>query len=198
MNTRHLFFRHTVVRYLVVGLVFLAAAWLLAAVPASQAQNFSTETGMVQFHSRVPLHDFTGTSEQLHGLVSFADSTVDFYVDLATLSTGNGKRDRDMRRSLDVEQFPFAEFTGTFSGGFDPANATAQDVVASGEFSVHGVDQFVEVAGTLRPVDGGIELLAEWTLNLKDYDVRPPRLLIMKVADEQRIELKALLKPQDS
>lgn len=170
---------------------------VLALVPTlGVAQTYETNSGNVQFTSRVPLHDFTGTSSSLNGLINLADSTLDFYVDLETLDTGNGKRDRDMRRTLDTARHPFAEFTGRLSGPFDPELPEAQPVVATGQFTISGVRRDLQVTGTLEPIDGSdgaLRLTASWTLSLSDYDIKPPRLLIVKVADEQLVEVNAML-----
>ena len=72
---------------------------MLFAVNTVTAQSYFTDAGTAIFHSKVPLHSFSGTSENLTGLINLDDKTVDFYLDLATLDTGNGKRDKDLRWS---------------------------------------------------------------------------------------------------
>jgi polyisoprenoid-binding protein YceI len=159
----------------------------------SSGQVFATETGHVEFTSSVPLHTFTGQSDRLVGVISLADSTVDFYVDLETLDTGNGKRDKDMRQTLETERFPFAEFFGKLVSPFDPDGEGAQSVRVRGEFKVHGVARTVEIEGTLEADGGALHLTAAWELQLTDYDIVPPSLLIIKVDEVQRIRLTATL-----
>jgi polyisoprenoid-binding protein YceI len=159
----------------------------------SSGQVFATETGHVEFTSSVPLHTFTGQSDRLVGVISLADSTVDFYVDLETLDTGNGKRDKDMRQTLETERFPFAEFFGKLVSPFDPAGEGSQSVRARGEFKVHGVARTVEIEGTLEADGGALHLTAAWELQLTDYDIVPPSLLVIKVDEVQRIRLAATL-----
>ena len=69
------------------------------------AQNFYTESGTAIFYSKVPLHSFSGTSNTLIGAINLVDKTVDFYLDLETLDTGNAKRDKDMKLTLDTENY---------------------------------------------------------------------------------------------
>lgn len=174
-----------------------ALALLLLLLPgAAAAQRFYTEAGTVTFTSRVPLHTFTGTSDRLVGLVDLDSSTVDFYVDLATLDTGIGKRDRDMRETLEVEAYPFAEFFGRLASPFDAADPAAQPVRVRGDFTLHGVTRPIEVEGTLQREDDGLRVRAAWTLRLDDYAIEPPSLLIVKVDEVQAIEIDALLRPQ--
>lgn len=177
------------------GLALLALA--LSQSPA-RAQAFKTESGRAEFTSSVPLHTFTGTSESLVGLIDLDEKTVDFYIDLTTLETGIGKRDKDMRTTLETDEYPFAEFFGKLVSNFDPSSSAPQPATVRGDFTIHGVTREVEITGTLQNTDGGLKVDAGWDLNLKDYDIEPPSLLIVKVDEVQKIRIEALLKPVSS
>lgn len=174
--------------------VFLALMLLVAG--SASAQAFTHDQGHVEFLSNVPLHSFTGVSDQLVGRIDLGGNTVDFYVDLNTLDTGNGKRDKDMRKTLDTEQFPFAEFFGSFASAPDPQRAGPQDVEVRGKFTIHGVTKTIRVPGTVTFGPKGLRVQAAWTLRLDDYAIEPPSLLIIKVDEEQAISLDILLKPE--
>lgn len=161
------------------------------------AQKYYTESGTAVFHSEVPLHTFSGTSNHLIGMIDLDEQTVDFYLDLETLETGIGKRDRDMRETLETDEYPFAEFFGELTSDFDPSSSEEQNVSATGDFSIHGVEREIEVTGTLQNTDEGLLLKAGWVLLLEDYNIEPPSLLFVKVDQEQKIEIEALLKPQE-
>lgn len=177
--------------------LFLVCGLLLASGTV-QAQSFMTEAGHAEFTSEVPLHTFTGTSEQLVGLINLADGTVDFYIDLNTLDTGIGKRDKDMRKTLEVDKYPFAEFFGKLMTDVDAVSEAEQPVTVQGTFTIHGVSREIEVTGTLQKVAEGLKLTAAWALNLEDYDIVPPRLLIVKVDPVQDVRIEAVLALQDS
>ncbi|MDZ7714895.1 MAG: YceI family protein [Balneolaceae bacterium] len=159
------------------------------------SQSFKTDTGYVEFKSSVPLHSFTGTSNHLVGKISLPDSTVDFYIDLNTLDTGIGKRDRDMRQTLEVEEYPFAEFYGKLSSRFNYSEQDTQSVTATGKFTLHGISKQIEVNGKLYPNEKGLYLEASWILNLSDYNIKPPGILFYRVDEEQEIKIEALLNP---
>lgn len=163
----------------------------------TRAQNYYTESGTAIFHSEVPLHTFSGTSEHLTGMINLETGIVDFYLDLATLETGIGKRDRDMRQTLETDEYPFAEFYGKLISDFDTTSADAQKAVVEGKFKIHGVEREIMVEGTLQRTDSGLALQAGWILLLKDYEIVPPSLLFVKVDQEQKIEIEALLEPQN-
>lgn len=160
---------------------------------------YFTRSGHAEFTSRVPLHTFTGESEYLTGMVDPGENIVDFYLDLNTLRTGVGRRDRDMFRTLNTSEHPFAEFTGTFTKGrdFDRENGNTHEVSVTGDFTIHGVTREVTIDGTIRKKENGNILLnAEWVINLNDYDIEPPGILFYRVNEEQEVEINVELEPQ--
>ncbi len=171
----------------------LTILFIFATVSSGYTQSYYTESGTAVFHSKVPLHTFSGTSQNLTGLINLDDKTVDFYLDLATLDTGNGKRDKDMRLTLDVKNHPFGEFFGKLVSDFDPLSNVAQPAIVEGVFTIHGNKQEVRIEGELTKTGDEIFLSAGWILRLEDYDIVPPSLLFVKVDQEQEIEIEAVL-----
>lgn len=154
-----------------------------------------TKKGHAEFDSSVPLHSFTGKSDHLVGKINLDDSTVDFYLDVNTLETGISKRDKDMLETLEAEKYPFAEFFGKLTSSFDPDIKEPQEVTAEGKFTVHGETQKITVTGTLKKVSGGLQLKASWSINMEDYDIKPPGILFYRVSENIDIRIDALLKP---
>lgn len=161
------------------------------------AQSYMTQEGTAIFHSEVPLHTFTGRSDYLTGKINLDSKIVDFYLDLTTLDTGISKRDRDMRETLETDKYPFAEFYGKLVSPFDPDSSGPQSVTVEGVFKIHGVENKTRYTGTLEHKPEGLLLNAKWVLQLEDYDIIPPKLLFVKVDQEQKIEISALLKPTE-
>ena len=173
---------------------FLFLITLTFASLTSEAQLYKTESGSVVFISKVPLHSFEGKSNYLNGAIDLSSKTVDFYIDLETLDTGNGKRDKDMRLTLDTKKYPFAEFYGNLVSNFDSTSTQVQIVQVQGVFKIHGKEQEIMVDGTLQKNTDGLILKANWILNLLDYDIIPPKLLIIKVDENQEVNIEAILK----
>ena len=172
----------------------IASVWLLLTIPRiAISQSYLTKSGHVEFDSSVPLHSFTGVSDRLVGKISLPDSTVDFYVDVNTLETGIGKRDRDMLKTLDAENHPFAEFYGKLVSDFNPQNNDPQKVIVEGQFTVHGVSKPVTIDGTLQKTNNGLRVDADWTLNMKDYNIKPPGILFYRVSEKIDLSISATL-----
>lgn len=162
---------------------------------SAQDQVYMTQEGHAEFISEVPLHTFTGESDHLVGKIALSDSIIDFYVDLNTIETGIAKRDKDMRETLEVKKYPFAEFYGKLVSDFDTSSSEVQDARVQGTFKVHGISKEVTIDGTLQMTDEGLRVKASWTLNLNDYNIEPPGILFYRVDKNQDITIEALLKP---
>ena len=175
--------------------IFITAFVVLLFNTSAFAQTFMSENGKAEFTSKVPLHTFTGSSEYLIGQVNLVENTVDFYIDLTTLKTGNKKRDKDMLITLETKDYPFAEFFGTLQTPFDASNSAQQPVTVAGEFKIHGVTRKIEVEGVMQVTPEGLAVQAGWQLNIKDYNIVPPSLLVMKVDEVQDINIDVLLAP---
>ncbi len=179
--------------YLLVILVHLSFAPVLNS--AGEDTVYFTDSGQAEFTSSVPLHTFTGESSHLTGMFDPEENVIDFFLDLNTLRTGIDRRDRDMFRTLVVDEFPFAEFTGTLASPFDLNSSEEQTVSVTGEFTVHGVTREKTVEGTLQNQGGSLKLRAEWILDITDYDIEPPGLLFYRVRDEIEMLIEAELHP---
>jgi len=183
------------------ALMSLGISLLLILTAVFQNTNddvvYYTDSGHAEFTSSVPLHSFAGESNHLTGMIDFRENLVDFYLDLNTLETGIGKRDRDMYQTLNVDEHPFAEFTGTLETPFNPDSSARQVARVTGEFSINGVVKEVSIEGTLQARGERIMLNVGWELRLEDYDIEAPGILFYRVDEVQSIQIEGSLKPVD-
>jgi polyisoprenoid-binding protein YceI len=173
---------------------FLTAI-LLGVISPAYAQQYLTKNGEVVFLSQASLSEFEGKSNSLQGLIDLDKNLLDFYLDLNTLDTGIGLRDKHMRENyLETEEFPFAEFTGKLSAVQKPEPGKVQQVTAIGKFKLHGVERDITVKGTLSPqANGSLILEAKFSVLLRDYQIEVPKLVFYELAPEQQVSIKATL-----
>ncbi|MBW3468161.1 YceI family protein [Arthrospiribacter ruber] len=159
-------------------------------------QEFLTEDGSVVFLSKAPMNEFEGKSNKLQGLVDLNKNLLDFYIDLNTLKTGIGLRDRHMRENyLETNKFPYAEFTGKIAEGPELKQGESRNVTAKGKFKIHGVEREIEVPGKIRKLnDSFLELEAEFKVLLGDYKIDIPKVMFYELSEEQTVTIKAKLK----
>lgn len=160
------------------------------------AQSFKTESGNVTFLSKAPMNEFTGKSSKLNGLIDLDKNLLDFYVDLNTLNTGIGLRDRHMRDNyLETKKYPFAEFTGKMESIPTLSIGESKPVVAKGTFKIHGVQKEISVRGTIKMVSANeLMLEASFPTLLGDFKIEIPSVVFYELAEEQLVTIQANLK----
>lgn len=176
-------------------IIYLFLVLFLSTVQAI-GQEFLTEDGSVVFLSKAALNEFEGKSNKLHGLVDLDKNLLDFYIDLNTLKTGIGLRDRHMRENyLETSKFPYAEFTGKIAEGPELKQGESRNVTAKGKFKIHGVEREIEVPGKIKRLnDNSLELEAEFKVLLGDYKIDIPKVMFYELSEEQTVTIKAKLK----
>lgn len=169
---------------------------LLSVLPLyGNAQTYQTGSGHAEFTSHTPMFSFEGSSDSLNGTVNLSDSTVNFQLSVKTLDTGNGKRNRDMLKTLEAEKYPFAKFKGKIISSFNPDTSVKQEVKVKGEFTVHGTTQILTIPGTMQFEGNQLTISAKWSQNLTDYNIDPPSILFYSVKDRQNVRVEATLQP---
>jgi len=168
----------------------------LSICPSALSQQFVTTNGRMEFVSKATMETFSGVSDHLHGLVDVQTNKVDFYIDLNTIKTGISLRDEHMRETyLETKKFPFAEFKGSING-LNSASRDTQNVIVTGEFSIHGISKNMTIRGRVYHDGRQMYLDAAWTVLLSDHNISIPRVMFLKLADAQEVSIRAVLKPE--
>ena len=158
----------------------------------------------VVFVSRTTLDTFRGTTDAVDGYVLLDGDGVRalegpvgrlyFEVDLATLDTGIGLRNRHMRENyLEVEAHPYA----TYDGRIQQIRRDAEGaflVTASGTFAAHGVERSRDLTCAVSPQGDGFRVSCTFPVLLSDHDIDIPRLMFMRLAEEVQLELRFRLR----
>lgn len=159
----------------------LAMRWLLLMVlgapVAAHAQTVSDARltrGMLAFDAKATLGDFTGLTNTTRGVLIGASELAAAHGwvegDTRTLVTGNGKRDRDMYASLEVERFPTMRYDlARVDVGAAQGDSTA--VTLQGALTVHGVKREVAIPGWVWMHGGVARFRGATPLDLKDFQI---------------------------
>jgi polyisoprenoid-binding protein YceI len=157
----------------------------------------STARSTVDIDLKVNLHPSHITAHGLRGTIDCeldeqgrprldAPYAADLSVPVEIIKSGHNLQDREMRRRFDVRKYP--EITvkvihGEQTGSDGAYRATAQ-------ITMHGVSRQIE--GDVRiAVDGStMTVEGEHIINVKDFGIDPPRLIILKVEPEVTVHAK--------
>lgn len=149
----------------------------------------------VRIHARSSLHPIDGEAKGLSGFVAVALS--DGKPDLSTrpearielpvdrLESGNRLYDAEMQRRIEARRYPV--ITGELESAEEVGEGRYR---VTGRLGFHGREHTVEAEVRLD-VDSD-RLVAEWsqTIDIRDFDVTPPKILMLKVHPEVEVEVR--------
>jgi polyisoprenoid-binding protein YceI len=134
----------------------------------------SVREGVLSFDGKATAGDFTGTtstvSGELKGGATLADASGFVEAPVKSLVTGNGRRDKDLNKSMESDTFPVMRFE---LAGVDSARVSGDSTLASlrGRLLIHGVTRAVELPAVLQFSSDGLRVRTTFPLNLKDYKI---------------------------
>jgi polyisoprenoid-binding protein YceI len=151
-------------------------------------------SGSLSFDGHATAGDFVGRTTTVSGRLSGAPDVagVRGWVEapVRTLKTGNGKRDKDLNKSMESEKYPVLRFDlarVTRSGG----SADTLQVMLHGTLQIHGVTRNVELPATIRFTDSDARVRTDFPLNLKDYRIGGLSKLLGMLKMYENIEVHA-------
>jgi polyisoprenoid-binding protein YceI len=155
------------------------------------------ESGTLSFDGRATLGDFVGTTKVVSGQITGgADLTVVrgwVEAPVRTLTTGKGKRDKDLNKSMESSKYPHIRFE---LSGITPKGGTADSVAAvlHGALVIHGATHKVDLPGTVQFEGSKARVRSDFPLSLKDYRIGglSKMLGVLKMYDDITVHVDLL------
>jgi hypothetical protein len=154
------------------------------------------ENGKVSFLSEAPLELIRAKSDRLRGAIDRSQNTFAFAVDIHSFKGFNSdlQREHFHENYMQTEKMPIASFSGKFIDPVDFASNGNYVVRAKGIFSIHGVQKERIIKGVITVNNNSIDVDAVFTVKLEDHDIKVPKIVYEKIAEEIRVELSIRFK----
>ncbi len=185
-------------------LIFCSAGLLPVVLLAEEWQVDLEKPRLAKFISRAPLEEFEGVTEAIDGYLYwegdslFANNEFYFEVDLNTIDTGIGLRNRHMREKyLHTDRWPVASYRGQIDSvdQIDSLEVPVYRVHTRGTFHVHGVERPLSVVATLVQIAPDVfQVTAAFQIELPDFNIEIPRIMFFKLSKVIRIKVQFHLK----
>jgi polyisoprenoid-binding protein YceI len=159
--------------FLFTALTMLGAGDLYAQMPRPIPDGAVRE-GTLSFDGRASTGAFTGITTAVRGGMTGGGSLSEVrgWVEapVATLVTGNDRRDKDLNKSMASDLYPTIRFdlTGVTPGA---ERGDTVEVVLQGQFSIRGVTHEASIPATVVTQPDAILVRGETPLSLKDYKI---------------------------
>lgn len=176
------------------SIIILILLLPIANVFADEFNVDKEQKNVVRFISDAPIEEFDGTTKDIDGYLMAdpsdvtKDSELYFLVELNTLDTGIGLRNRHMRENyLHTDKYPRAEFTGKIIEA--KKNGKYWDVVVEGTMEIHGKKKKMKVNGKMTKTGNGFRIQADFIVKLSDHNIEIPSLMVSKIDENMKLQV---------
>lgn len=132
------------------------------------------------------LHSWDAVNENISGLIEVNDnqvSKIGVVAKVTDFKSGNSSLDSNSYRVLDALRVPNIIFTSSEIDDF------SDNIKILGIISFHGVEKKISVSLKKISENDIISFTGEFLINLSDYNVKRPSLLLQKINDQIEIDL---------
>ena len=156
--------------------------------PAIQAQQYFTKTASISFFSEAPLEDISAVNTKVSAVYDEETKQLVFQLNVKDFIFPKPLMQEHFNENyLESDKFPKASFSGIVADLIEEDTAT-------GTLKIHGVENKVEVKGSLEKTNDSVIINAIFLIQLKDYKIKIPRVVMYNIAEEIEITVKAELK----
>ncbi|MEM8601799.1 MAG: YceI family protein [Bacteroidota bacterium] len=168
---------------------------LLAAIPMNSTTAQVPVTGTVSYTGSGFLHDWTGTSDQLTGEITYdarrpEQTVIQVEVPVGSFDSGNERRDRGMREATEADRFPIVSFVsqavsaGAWSG--EPGGRTAAWIV-TGKLTFHGITRDAQARVDVTERGDALRFEGRFRVSLEAFEVDRPGYGPTRIGDQIRL-----------
>jgi len=175
--------------------IFISLLLLALIIYPAEYQVDKSKQNLVKFISNAPIEDFEGVTSKIDGYLAIDESdllknsNLYFEVDLRTLDTGIGLRNRHMRENyLHTDKYPYTNFKGNIIYS-EKVSDTEQKVTVDGTMYIHGKTKPMKINGNLFKTESGYRVKAYFEVKLTDYNIEVPKLMFMKISENMKLAL---------
>jgi len=152
------------------------------------------ERSRLRMEARSSVHPIHGQADGLSGFVELqvTDGAVDLAekptaeitLDVDRVTANNDLLDSELRRRVDTQRYPRAR------GLVTEAREAGGSFEVDGELTFHGVTNPVTGRARARVEGDVLHVEGEFGFDIRDFGLQPPRLLMLKVQPDVRIEVE--------
>jgi hypothetical protein len=160
--------------------------------------NYQCNNGYIHFNSNAALEVIEATSENLFGSIDPGTKTFSFVVQITSFKGFNGalQREHFNENYMESTKFKTASFNGKIIEDIDFTKDSVYHVRAKGILNIHGTDQERIIKSTLTISGSTLKIEAQFSVLLKDHNIKVPKVVHEKIASEIIVNIKAELKTE--
>ena len=152
---------------------------------SQELKNIDTTKSSISYSGNHFLHKWSAENNNLSGLIKIDNENIlniGVVAKVADFKSGNSSLDSNSYRVLEALKFPniiFKSLSVTSVNGLSNIK---------GLIEFHGIEKNIDVNVKLTTIENTTQMNGEFTLNLSDFSIDRPSLLLRKIDNEIKIE----------
>ncbi len=152
---------------------------------SQELKNIDTTKSSISYSGNHFLHKWSAENNNLSGLIKIDNENIlniGVVAKVADFKSGNSSLDSNSYRVLEALKFPniiFKSLSVTSINGLSNIK---------GLIEFHGIEKKIDVNVKLTTIENKTQMNGEFTLNLSDFSIDRPSLLLRKIDNEIKIE----------
>jgi polyisoprenoid-binding protein YceI len=175
--------------------IILSLLLLLPCTILSQTSFYRAIGGKVALTSRAPLELINARTNSVQAIIDPARKSFRFTVPINSFEGFNSALQRQHFNTnyMESSRYPDAEFSGIILEDIDFRQDGNYEVKAKGKFTIHGTTRERIIRSSLRISEGRLYISSDFSVLLEDYNIRIPKIVNQKIAEEIQIQVTAEL-----
>jgi len=180
--------------------LFIAIIILGTVSTITGQDKYMTRGGYIRFYSHTPVEDIDAENNHVGSIIDKSSGEIVFTLKMTDFNFDKRLMQRHFNDSyVESDKFPTSTFKGfiTNNDKVDYSTAGSYSVLVEGDLTIHGVTNNIATSGTIEVAEEGIKGAAEFIVKPADYDIKIPKIVRRKIAEEMEITVKMKYEPLD-
>lgn len=183
------------ITFFLTAILFCSFAW-----PGQSGSSYiySCVKGSVRFVSKAPLETISAESQKLSGAIDLNKKSFIFSVPVRSFEGFNSplQREHFNENYLETDKIPSAHFNGKIIEDINLLESGTYQVRAKGMMKIHNIEKEMLIKAKIVSNGQSLQVDALFPVLLSDYDIRIPKVVSQKIAQEVQVEVKLVLNPK--
>jgi polyisoprenoid-binding protein YceI len=156
-----------------------------------------TRTGIVNFEASVPYYEeIASTNKTVKAILNLKTGQLSCVVQMKDFRFKLSLMEEHFNKKyLETDDYPQATFKGTIEGfNINIIEHSSKTFKLTGELKMHGKSKMINTIASLKKEGNDLKIVSDFNVSTKDFDIKIPEILSIKVAENVNVSYFFLLK----
>lgn len=153
--------------------------------------EMTTTSGVINFEASVPLYEeITAVNKSVNCTLDVKKGTITTEVKMKEFRFKLSLMEEHFNKKyLKTDRFPTSSFKGIIEGfNVNSIGSYPKEFTIAGDLKIHGKTKKITTKAFLKKAGNGLEIISNFTVKTKDFNIQIPRILSAKVAETVNVQ----------